>query len=232
MAPAADDPSAHIARILSGYETAADDFVARTAGLPEGCPRDFLNRLVGSLSKPVLDVGAGAARDTRRLAQWSHAVTAVEPVPSLHRAGKQRCGTLPVRWADAALPTLRTRDSSLRPSSYRVIVVNGVWHHVPPEARETALRRLSQLLAPRGRLILSIRHGPTPAARPGFPVNRLSTLCMAGRHGLAPRSTHERPSLQAANLRLGVSWTWLVLERLSPPGRSSRRSRQPRRAGR
>lgn len=152
----------------------------------------------------VLDVGAGTGRDAAHWARAGCHVTAVDPVPAL--------------WAQADLTCLEDSLPGLlsvphRSTGYDVITAIGVLHHLTPPAQITSLQRFAELLAPTGRVLLSLRHGPTPATRPGFEIDA-SALETAGHDfGLETLLRRDTPSLQAENISAGVTWTWLVMGR-------------------
>ncbi|HEX8379423.1 MAG TPA: hypothetical protein VF619_02600, partial [Allosphingosinicella sp.] len=79
-----------------------------------------------------------------------------------------------------------------------------------------AAANLAGLVAPNGRLILSIRRGPGAPGRPCFAASVDNFITAAegpGLHLLARRSAE---SIQAGNRAAGVTWTWLCLERRGP----------------
>ncbi|NRD74002.1 class I SAM-dependent methyltransferase [Shewanella sp. VB17] len=125
----------------------------------------------------VLDVGAGAGRDAYYLAQQSHSFTssalneqgqhvimqqhvevvAVEPAQQLADLGKQHTQGCNVTWIDDRLPELHRL--AIYQHGFNLILLSAVWMHIPPDERITALQSLEYLLAPHGKLIISLRHG-------------------------------------------------------------------------
>jgi len=57
--------------------------------------------------------------------------------------------------------------SEIRKLSYRfdLVLVSAVWMHLPPTSRERAFRILTELLAPSGMLVITLRHGPGDGER-------------------------------------------------------------------
>ena len=116
----------------------------------------------------VLDVGAGSGRDARWMQQQGCEVIAVEPSNALRELGAEYTG-VEVTWINDTLPALsRTENLGMR---FDLILVSAVWMHLPSSYRERAFRKLSNLLAPNGRLIISLRHGEFDDQRQGYSVS-------------------------------------------------------------
>jgi len=85
--------------------------------------------------------------------------------------------------------------------------------HVAPEDRPRALDTLAALLAPGGRLALSLRHGPDPGGRGFHPVSGDEVVALATARGLEIlRRVEEADGLG----RAGVRWTNLVVGQIRP----------------
>lgn len=121
---------------------------------PGSMHADWLQYLPG---KPGLacDIGAGTGRDANWLAQQGWEVFAVEPEAAFREAGK-KLSHANVAWLDDYLPEL----SELYRLNQRfdLILLSAVWMHLPEAERERAFRNLTELLAPGGRLVISLRH--------------------------------------------------------------------------
>jgi SAM-dependent methyltransferase len=130
----------------------------------------------------ALDVGAGSGRDALALAARGWDVLAVEPAKRLRELGQQATQGTSVQWSDDKLPELTTT----RALSYRfnLILVSAVWMHLPPTQRERAFRILSNLLAPGGILVITLRHGPGDGERTFFEVNLQELEHLARNHAL------------------------------------------------
>lgn len=116
----------------------------------------------------VLDVGAGSGRDAKWMSEQGCEVIALEPAASLLALGKVKTGDS-VTWLDDALPVLeKTTNLGLR---FDLILVSAVWMHLATSHRERAFRKLSNLLAPNGRLVISLRHGEFTDGRKAYPVS-------------------------------------------------------------
>lgn len=102
------------------------------------------------------DIGAGTGRDANWLASMGWDVIAVEPEKAL-RGQAKFISHENVAWLDDRLPEL----SQLRKLGQRfnLILLSAVWMHIPAPRRERAFRILSELLAPGGILVISLRQG-------------------------------------------------------------------------
>lgn len=118
----------------------------------------------------ALDVGAGSGRDAAALAALGWDVLAVEPAAGLRSRAAAATTDTDIQWLDDELPELR----HVRGQSYRfdLILVSAVWMHVPPAQRERSFRILTELLAPGGILVITLRHGPDDAERTFHRVSR------------------------------------------------------------
>jgi len=101
------------------------------------------------------DIGAGSGRDANWLEGLGWDVVAVEPEAAIRQPATAESHPQ-VTWLDDRPPKLQ----HLRKSDTRVnlILVSAVWMHLSPSQREVAFRVLSNLLAPGGLLVVSVRH--------------------------------------------------------------------------
>lgn len=160
----------------------------------------------------VADIGTGTGRDAAWFAGRGHRVLAVEPVRALREAGMARHGDKGIVWLDDTLPHLA---AARRQGPFDLVTLNGVWQHLDERARVVAMPVLAGMLAPGGRLILALRHGPGAAGRHAFPISDDATIAAAAGCDLALLRCRETQSHQAANRDLGVRWTWMVFARPS-----------------
>ncbi len=152
----------------------------------------------------VLDIGAGTGRDAAAFMAQGCTVIAVEPVGALWRCPE-------VERIDDRLPVLaRVCALGVRAD---VILLSGVWHHLDPSARLAAWPVLASLLAPNGRILMSLRHGPSAEGRPAFALDPQAEIDAGARFGLEPVLIKAAESVQPGNRRNGVTWTWLCLRR-------------------
>jgi SAM-dependent methyltransferase len=132
----------------------------------------------------ALDVGAGSGRDSSALAARGWDVVAVEPAAGLRELGQGATRNQSIHWVDDQLPDL----GKIRKLSYRfdLILVSAVWMHIPPSDRERAFRILTELLAPGGMLVITLRHGPGYGERVFYDVSREELEGFAKRRALIP----------------------------------------------
>ncbi|WP_228143513.1 class I SAM-dependent methyltransferase [Marinobacter gudaonensis] len=145
--------------------------------------RDWLFFL-GEKSGLALDVGAGSGRDASALAERSWDVVAVEPAVGLRDMARDATRSQSIHWVDDQLPDL----GKIRKLSYRfdLILVSAVWMHISPSDRERAFRILTELLAPGGMLVITLRHGPGDGERLFYDVSREELESFAKRRVLIP----------------------------------------------
>jgi len=189
---------------LATYDARADGLTSRHLRLSPERIYAPVRRFLPKCPERIADIGAGPGRDARWLCNQGHRVTAVEPARSFRTAG--RTAAPDALWINAHLPELSGVDGP-----FDLILVNAVWHHLAPERRAAALRRLRDLAAPGGRLILSLRHGPPPEGMESFPIDPEATFNGAGAAGWEPVFRDLAPAVQRQNRAAGVRWSWLVL---------------------
>lgn len=194
--------------VLRGYAEDSADQIARMEDFDPARLLAPVRSMLPTAPGRVLDVGAGTGYVAGWFADRGHAAAAVEPVEAFRRAGERIRGGR-VRWLDDRLPELEVVRALGEP--FDLIVLSAVWQHLDAVSRPRAMASLAGLLAPGGRLIMSVRHGPGAATRPVFAATADETIVLAGREGLSVLFAAEAGSLQAANRALGVAWTWLVL---------------------
>jgi len=166
--------------------------------------RAWLANLQG---KPGLacDIGAGSGRDANWLANNGWDVVAVEPNQALRdMAIKSAAPT--VQFLDDSMPGL----NNLRSKGHRfdLILLSAVWMHIPPADRERAFRILTDMLAPGGLLVITLRCSHIDETeRQFYPVSADELNQFANRRAIALlQHTHEQDALH----RAGVSWDTLV----------------------
>ena len=160
--------------------------------------------LVPAPPAPVLHIGAGSGRDSAWFQSRGHTVTAAEPVAAFREMIAARVPAVTV--LDTALPEL----SGLT-GPYDLILVNAVWHHLDPNARDLALARLAALLAPGGCLFLALRRGRVPPGAPLHDLDPDTEIARAASARLALVRRHDAPAYDEDTAAAGISWTWLAL---------------------
>ncbi len=153
----------------------------------------------------VLDVGAGSGRDAKWMASQGCEVIALEPANALRELGKQHTGDV-VTWVNDELPALN--QIVALGIKFDVILLSAVWMHIPLSERERAFRKLSNLLAPNGRMIISLRHGEFDDGRVAYPVSSEEIAQLAKNTALRVDQLGSSPD--ALN-RAGITWQTIVL---------------------
>ena len=177
---------------------------------------DVLRVVASFLPDPpakILDVGAGSGRDACRFASEGHKVTAIEPVREMAEQANRLAGADRVEWIEDHLPDL----AELQDSGFDLCLLSGVWHHLSNDHRPAALKRLTGLLRPGGRLVMSLRLGPDTDGKTNIAIDTDQTIRQATRTGLTLLHRASAPSNNPKNMRLGITWDWLVFERKETP---------------
>ncbi|CAB3638891.1 class I SAM-dependent methyltransferase [Achromobacter pestifer] len=169
--------------------------------------RDVMH-LIPPAPARIADIGAGSGRDAAALVRMGHLVVAAEPTPELRREGQRRHTLANLEWVDDALPDLDGLRA--RGREFDVIMLTAVWMHLDADERARGMASLAALLAPQGRILMSLRHGPVPAGRRMFDVSAEETLALAARHGLATLHQNSREDMLD---RADVRWSFLGLQR-------------------
>lgn len=175
-------------------------------------PDDLYQPVMDLLPPPcrMADIGAGSGRDAAWFAAQGYRVTAVEPVAELREAGMRYHADAPVEWLDDQLPHL---PHVRRREPFSLVTMAAVWHHIPPADRNAAMSSLAAILAPAGRAVMSLRHGPVDPARGLYDTDADAVAILAAQHGLSLLDRQTAQSVQPHNQHADVSWTWLVLQR-------------------
>ncbi|MGZ9899291.1 class I SAM-dependent methyltransferase [Shewanella gaetbuli] len=157
-------------------------------------------------NKLVLDVGAGTGRDAKWFAQQGCEVYALEPNTEMRKAGALYTQADKVIWLKDTLPELTNILAlGLR---FDVILVSAVWMHLAPSYRERAFRKLSNLLAANGKLVITLRHGKFTDSRVSYPVSITELEGYSHCYGLQVIHTQQADD----NLnRQQVSWETVVM---------------------
>jgi SAM-dependent methyltransferase len=154
----------------------------------------------------VLDVGAGSGRDAAWFAANGYDVVAVEPSDAMLAHARKLHPSSRIHWIFDTLPDLtNVRRLGL---SFDLILLSAVWMHIPPAARQRSLRKLATLLAPKGRIAISLRLGPPDTERAMYEVSLPELSNLAQQFGL--RIVHTNDSQDKLG-RSEVSWTNVVL---------------------
>jgi SAM-dependent methyltransferase len=154
----------------------------------------------------VLDVGAGSGRDAAWFAAHGYDVVAVEPSDAMLAHARTLHPSSRIHWVSDSLPDLaNVRRLGL---SFDLILLSAVWMHIPPAARQRSLRKLATLLAPKGRIAISLRLGHPDAERAMYEVSLQELTSLAQQFGLRVVRTSDSHDKLG---RSEVSWTNVVL---------------------
>ncbi|MGB9109743.1 MAG: class I SAM-dependent methyltransferase [Telluria sp.] len=185
----------HASRLVEQYESLSSREVH--AGLLDMLP---------PAGATVLDVGAGSGRDAAWLAGRGYDVVAVEPSDAMLAHARKLHPSNRIHWLSDSLPDLaNVRRLGL---SFDLILLSAVWMHIPPAARHRSLRKLATLLAPKGRIAISLRLGPPDSERAMYEVSLPELSSLAQQFGF--RIVHTNHSEDKLG-RGEVSWTNVVL---------------------
>lgn len=185
----------HAARLVSQYESLSFEDVH--GGLLDMLP---------SPGGTVLDVGAGSGRDAAWFAAHGYEVVAVEPSEAMISHARKLHPSNRIHWLLDSLPDLpKVRRLGL---TFDLILLSAVWMHVAPAERQRSLRKLATLLAPNGRIAISLRIGAPDTERVMYEVSLHELSALAQQFGLrVVRTTESQDRLGRAE----VSWTNVVL---------------------
>lgn len=155
----------------------------------------------------ALDVGGGSGRDAVWLAKMGWDVISVEPAKALFELGKKATGDYSVRWIDDCLPKLaKLREFKQK---FSLILVSGVFMHLPQQQRLESLETLSSLMVKNSVLVVTLRQGPDSDGREFFQVPAEEVVQFA-----IEKSLHvEVKSALADELkRAGVTWQAVIVK--------------------
>ncbi len=191
----------------AGYAEAADSLIESYESISFEAIYGPLLDLLPQVGR-ALDIGAGTGRDAAALALKGFRVHAAEPTAELRAHARRLHPSPAVTWIDDALPDL----AGLQAEAIRfdLILMTAVWMHLDKDERERALPRVAELLAPGGRLFMTVRRGPVPPGRRMFHVPTDELIAAAEAIGLRVLRSFGISDMLG---RRDVSWTMLAFER-------------------
>lgn len=196
---------------IAGYAEEADDLFVRYESRDAASIHAPWSKFFPQPPARILDIGAGTGRDAGWFASLGHKVLAVEPTDAL-RLGAARLHPEPeITWLDDILPGLEATRA--RGEVYDLILMHAVWMHLTGDERAAGMENLASLLAPGGRIAMSLRHGPVPEGRRMFDVSGEETIALAASHGLINLMHERADSIAAENRSRRIQWTKLVFEK-------------------
>ncbi len=157
----------------------------------------------------VLDIGAGSGRDAAWFKNHGYKVTAVEPAEQLLNLAIETHGH-EIDWICDSLPNLAQLNSFCE--GFDIILLSGVWMHIPQELRKTSLHRIDQLCNESGILILSLRYGKLEADRPMHEVSLTDLEALVSETNFQITYKEASPDCLA---RSDVSWETVILRKIN-----------------
>jgi len=196
------------------YNNNADQLFHRYESLQSERVHEQWLSLVPTQAGQACDIGAGSGRDARWLAAQGWDVVAVEPSHLRELATKNDSTQNPapelsktgsITWLDDSLPELK----KLRALDQRfdLILMSAVWMHLPASQHQRVMRIVSELLAPGGLLVISLRQGEDNNKR-FYPVSAEDVIALA--HERALINKHQ--SRGADSVRPEIEWDVLVFQ--------------------
>lgn len=156
----------------------------------------------------ALDVGAGSGRDSVYLANKGLHVVAVEPADGMRTRAQEKHKSASIHWINDTLPELQ-KVFALQ-IKFDLILLSAVWMHIPPSSRERAFRKLSALLKPNGKLVISLRHGECHDERVMYEVSTSEHAQLANKFGLSFQEVTSQMQVDKLG-RHDVYWQTVVL---------------------
>ena len=195
-----------------GYAEQADELVVRYEGIGFATKHAALLSLLPPPPASAIDIGAGSGADAAWLAERGYRVVAVEPTEAMRAHAIALHPSPAIEWIDDSLPALVRVLARRR--AFDLVMLTAVWMHLDADERRAAMVNVAALVAPRGLLVMTLRHGPVPSGRVMFAVSAEETIALARQHGLDVSLDVHAESSQPANRDAGVSWTQLAFRRL------------------
>ena len=159
----------------------------------------------------ILDIGSGTGRDAGWFAALGHQVVAAEPTHELRLRAADLHPSPNIVWVDDLLPDIPKLKA--RGETFDLILMHAVWMHLTEAERVSGMVNVTSLLAPGGRLAMSLRHGVVPEGRRMFDVTGEETIAIAAQNGLTNLENFRAESIAAENRARRIEWTKLVFEK-------------------
>ncbi|WP_017221305.1 class I SAM-dependent methyltransferase [Moritella dasanensis] len=190
----------------------ADQYLSKSFEEVHAAWAELLPPILNKPNARILDLGAGAGRDSKYLAEQGQAndisIVAVEPAKLLAEIGQQHTQGLNVKWVEDSLPALDV--VSRQEVTFDLILLSAVWMHIPKSDRPRAIRKLANLLKPGAKLVISLRHGPSGDERKMHDVSTEELELLAKTVGLSVVDITKRDSDKLG--RDTVHWQTVVLQ--------------------
>jgi SAM-dependent methyltransferase len=191
----------------AGYAEQADDLVEPYESVAfEELYRPLMDLMPEAGT--AVDIGAGTGRDAAALAAKGFRVLAVEPTAELRAHARRLHPDSSIDWLDDSLPDLHQLHA--RGEHFGLVLMTAVWMHLDEHERSRALPGVAALLAPGGRIFMTVRKGPVPAGRRMFAVPIEPLVAQAASSSLTLLRRYEFADMLG---RKDVSWTMLAFEK-------------------
>jgi SAM-dependent methyltransferase len=188
------------------YNRNADSYIDKYESIPfEQVHGDWIS-LVPTHQSLILDIGAGSGRDAAWFAEKGHEVVAVEPAEDMSTKARILHPNPNIVWLKDSLPDLK--EVQRLDLKYDLVLLSAVWQHIPPDQRDRSFRKLVDVLKPGGKIVITLRHGPSHDSREFYSVSSEQIVYLSNKHGLIIQLNSDcNDSFQ----RGGVKWNTLVL---------------------
>lgn len=184
-----------------GYEQEAPELLQRYELMPFDKAHASRLDLIPPAPIRVLDIGAGTGRDAAWFAARGDSVTAIEPTRAMREGAIALHPAPNIRWIDDSLPAL----TSVQGEAFDLVWMSAVWMHFDADERACMMPNVAARVAPRGVLMLSLRHGAIPPGRRMFEVSVEETQKLARDAGLDRLRVDHAESAFAQ----GIFWDYL-----------------------
>lgn len=188
------------------YDAKADEFFNRYEGIDASVLYKDLISFIPRNGNCV-DIGCGSGRDAKWLSSLKNKVIAIDPSVELLKRARQKHGN-EIEWKLDRLPDLKSLSVK---NYFDLILVTGVWMHIPPVDRRGSAMRIEQLLKPSGIVVISYRNSTTETDRTFYSVNLVELKRIFKRVNLKTILVRKQEDILKRDKMI---WTQLVLQRM------------------
>ncbi|PYX45125.1 MAG: SAM-dependent methyltransferase [Acidobacteria bacterium] len=161
--------------------------------------------LLPSNAAVAVDLGCGSGRDANALANSGFQVLAVDSSQDMVYEAQRLHPNSKIEWLIDSLPELTLVLS--RDDKFDLVLLSAVWMHLSVAQRSLAMKNLSKLCAPRGLIVISVRHPADPSrGMTEASCEEIATLALQS--GLEILQTFTTRDVLS---RSEVTWSFIVL---------------------